>query len=251
MNILSSLVRRVLDRLGYVLWKRDVISYGVISFLDIARLSKVMGREINVFFDVGANIGQTSEAALKAFPSSRVYAFEPKPSVFHRLREIVSDTRFSAHQLALGNVSSDVLFYEYGSVDAAEVIGSLAPDARFAVRHGLAPIGQSIVTCTTLDEFCKRSDISKIDVLKIDVEGFELFVLKGAERLFGERAIQFVYVEFNDLLPKPGTTGGALFPIAEYLALHGFNCVATYTDYINPDGEMFVVSNALFALSSS
>jgi FkbM family methyltransferase len=251
MNTLSGLVRGVLDRLGYVLWKRDVISYGVISFLDIARLSKAMGREVEVFFDVGANIGQTSEAALKTFPSGKVYAFEPKSSVFNRLRDAVSDVRFSAHQLALSDVSSEVVFYEYGAVDAAEVIGSLAPDARFAVRHGLAPIWQSIVTCTTLDEFCERAGIPKVDVLKIDVKGFELFVLKGAKRLLGERAIQFVYVEFNDLLPKPGTTGGALFPIAEYLGLHGFTCVATYTDYINPEGEMFVVSNALFALSSS
>jgi len=60
--------------------------------------------------------------------------------------------------------------------------------------------------------------------------------------------VRFVYAEFNDMLPKLGTTGGALVPLSEFLAPFGFRFVATYTDYIVTHGEMFTVANALFAL---
>ena len=60
--------------------------------------------------------------------------------------------------------------------------------------------------------------------------------------------IRFIYTEFNDMLPKPGTTGGALVPIAQFLAPLGFRFVATYTDFVRTDREMFGVSNALLVV---
>lgn len=50
----------------------------------------------------------------------------------------------------------------------------------------------------TLAEYCQASDIKKIDLLKIDVEGFEYFVLKGAEKLLKDKVIKKIIFEVDD-----------------------------------------------------
>lgn len=102
------------------------------------------------------------------------------------------------------------------------------------------------VECETLDGLCDRLTIDHIDVLKVDTEGHEMAVLQGAARMLAAHRVQFVYLEFNTLLPKSGTSGGALLPIANVLEPLGFRFVASYAEYMITTGELFVTSNALF-----
>ena len=102
-----------------------------------------------------------------------------------------------------------------------------------------------------MDDFCLKHDIGSIDILKLDTEGSELAVLKGAERMLTSGRCSYVYTEFNELQPQPGTTGGALIPISDLLARFGLRYVATYTDSVLPNGGMHVCANALFALPST
>jgi len=242
---LQALVRGLLDRAGYVLWKRDYLRYGVLPFNDIARLSRHFDWPIRTFFDVGANIGQTSREALVAFPEARIFAFEPHADSYARLASGISDRRFSAHNVALGNSNAVVPLYEYGKEGDGSLINSLVPNARFPTHFGYKPVERS-ATCVTLDRFCEESGLGSIDVLKLDTEGADLFVLEGAGRMLAEERIRFIYTEFNDLKPRAGVTGGSLMPIADFIAPFGFRFVATYTDYITPGKDIFVCSNALF-----
>ena len=63
-----------------------------------------------------------------------------------------------------------------------------------------------------------------------------------------EGRIRFVVTEFNDLLESRGARGGALVPIARLVHQFGFRLIASYTEQVFPDGDVFVVSNALFVL---
>jgi len=245
-RLFAYLIRSGLDRLGYVLWKQEFFRYGISPFIDIARLNRAWGRSVQTFFDVGANIGQTSLEALKAFPGTRVYAFEPHPNVFKQLRNAISNDRVSLHQLAFGEQSGKVKLYVYSDSGSGSLINSLVPNARYPVQFGHVA-SECIVECSTIDQFCASNHIERIDVLKIDTEGFDLFVIKGAEQMLLERRIGFIYTEFNDLRPKQGTTGGSLLPISDYLKPFGFRYIATYTDFILPDGDMHICANALFA----
>jgi hypothetical protein len=89
-----------------------------------------------------------------------------------------------------------------------------------------------------------------IDVLKIDAEGFDLEVLKGADAMLKRGAISFVYFEFNDIQPDENSVGGALAPIDEFLRRYQYRFIASYNDYIATweEGDLFAVSNALYAL---
>ena len=153
---------------------------------------------------------------------------------------------FSPQNIALGSTTKEIALYEYEH----SVLNSLVPNAQFALRFG-CDARKTLVKCTTLDEFCITNDIKRIDVLKIDTEGFETEVIRGASNLLQAGAVPFIYLEFNDVQPRENAHGGALAPVAELLQGHGYRFVASYNDYIVSDGEFFNVSNALFALTPS
>ena len=72
-------IRGLLEANGYYLRHRGAMPYGIDYMWDIKRLSAAKDLAIRTFFDVGANIGQTSELALTEFPTAKVTAFEPHP----------------------------------------------------------------------------------------------------------------------------------------------------------------------------
>jgi FkbM family methyltransferase len=240
---LAAIVRYHLARHGLLLLNARS-RLGLDYMRDIEWLAQSWGHAVETFFDVGANVGDTALAAFQRFPGVHVCSFEPHPSTFAKLQQrIGTGYRFSGENLALGLAVGNVDMFEYDM----SLLNSLAPDAPFAVRFGLE--GRRMqVCCTTLSAYCREKGIDRIDVLKIDTEGHDFAVLQGAEEMLATGAIRFVYVEFNDLQPKMGTTGGALCPIDGLLRRFGFQFIATYNDLIVTEGELLVVSNALFAV---
>jgi FkbM family methyltransferase len=145
--------------------------------------------------------------------------------------------------LALGSEIADKTMFEYDF----SPINSLLPNSQFAVRFA-KEARQIRVRCTTLDRFCSERGVEQIDVLKIDTQGFEFEVLKGASSMLARQVIKFIHFEFNDICPRRDASGGALAPIDQLIRPHGYRFIATYNDFVVPDAELFLVSNALYAL---
>jgi FkbM family methyltransferase len=241
-TVAKRIVRRMLESAGYRVYHRDVLPYGIDYMLDIERLRRAWDVPIRTFFDVGANIGQTSSLALSSFREARVFAFEPHPATFSKLvQSLGKHSRLTANNVALSNVGGPVPFFQYSS----STLNSLIPDAQYPMRRGVAP-EEITIDCTTLDEFCSSHGIQMIDVLKIDTEGCDLRVLQGAQQLLFARRVRFVYAEFNDMSPRTGSTGGALIPISDFLAQFGFRFIATYPDHMEFADEIHVGANVLF-----
>ena len=128
-------------------------------------------RPNDVFVDVGANIGYLTVTGAKAVgPNGRVISFEAHPRICGYLAENIALNGLSnvtAYNLAIGNTS--------GTVDLLECPGD---DSQTCVAHGQRAVTVSLVS---LDEVLPREEA--IALLKIDVEGYEKFVLEGAGRL--------------------------------------------------------------------
>ena len=133
------------------------------------------GTPSGVLVDVGANIG-TFALLAALLPSLRVVAFEPNPQTFHWLCENLHRNglldRVRAVQLAALDTIGDARL----SVPRWEesVLATLAPPRYFEVDQ-VVP-----VRTTTLDGFLSEHPLDRIDVLKIDTEGAEQLVLRGA-----------------------------------------------------------------------
>jgi len=146
-------------------------------------------------FDIGANVGQfagIAKVVLKDYSYS-VHCFEPGGYAFNQLKSNMGgDNRFYLNNIAMGkDVGTSTLFYdEVGSGLASMTKRNLE---HFGIDFGLS---ESILV-DNVDSYCDRLQIDKIDLLKMDVEGHEMDVLRGAARLLDERRIDSILFEFG------------------------------------------------------
>lgn len=158
-------------------------------------LVEMLGRTELTVFDVGGNIGQSVEKYRELFPACNVYSFEPHPRTFSALQE-----RYSAvsgvhcEQLALGARPGTASFY---ATKCAEASSLFAPEEFIRERSPKRNYDYAVlkVSVDTLDHVTERLGIETLDILKIDVQGAELEVLRGAEKLLREGRIDIIYSE--------------------------------------------------------
>ena len=154
-----------------------------------------------VIFDVGAHVGGMSRKYRGDFPGSMIYAFEPAPDSYAQLEKFAAiDGRIHTLQAALSDSRGELTFY----INASQATNSLLPTEPEIEKYwGQGPIGAPAlatkktvaVQAETLDDFCREKGIAFIDILKIDAQGGEFAILKGARQLFYGKAIGLVYLE--------------------------------------------------------
>lgn len=144
--------------------------------------------------DIGAHHGQTAELIKKVLPKARVYSFEPNPKSYVKLQESALKYKYETYNLAMSSKQGVLTLYDINNEQGSE----FASIYREAAGTGDKNIYRYKVQATTIDECIKRKLIpSKIDMLKIDVEGNELAVLSGASRALNSKSIKFIQFEFN------------------------------------------------------
>ena len=167
-------------------------------FVNPQRLQRhLITRDDAVVFDIGAHVGQTSLAYRAMFPQASIHAFEPFPASLARLEQALAhDPRVQIHALALSNQATEQTLF----ANAVESTNSLMPISEGADEHwgeGRLKAAQPITVKTeTLDGFCQRQGIDRIDIMKIDVQGAEYQVLEGASDLLARQAIGLLQFEF-------------------------------------------------------
>jgi FkbM family methyltransferase len=154
----------------------------------------------SVFADVGANLGlYTLWAARLAGPKGQVHAFEPVPDVCERLTRNVALNGFAQVRIVPAGVGA-----EPGRITLYRHLGASGITSRYRAEQGPG----IEVPVTTLDrEF--PPERRPPDLIKIDVEGMELEVLRGGRRLLAAAAPPLVVLEANHM-PEAGIHYGAL-----------------------------------------
>jgi len=165
--------------------------------------------------DVGANLGLFSLVLNNRFPDRKIIALEPSPSTCAALKNNVARnyaTNVECHQIAVADHDGFVTFAAREHARA---------NASISTKSAHAPERTIRVPCTTLDTFCKANGMSRIAMLKVDVEGFEALVFRGAENVLAKARPGVIYFEIC-----PGLTRDAGFDPAEpaaYIAARGYS----------------------------
>jgi FkbM family methyltransferase len=172
--------------------------------------------------DAGANHGDFSHAASACFPSARCLLVEPLPQLHGQLEKRCNGSRehWFLEKCALGATNCVMPFY----VARSDEIGSLAgfSEEYAAVIAGAKPSSQFECQVRTLDAVAAQHGIAAIDLLKIDVEGFEFEVLEGAREALAKT--EAVIVEVS-LVRNPSRHSSALLRMLNLLADAGFDIV--------------------------
>ena len=161
----------------------------------------------DIIFDVGANIGELTLLFSRFAENGQVHSFEPTPTTFEKLSSIIkctNNTNIKLNNLAVSNKSGFIHFNIYEEEFAAWNTMANRPLGAYGIN--VIPPKSVIIPTVSIDDYCSENGIEKIDLLKIDVEGAELNVLKGAEGMFSEKKIKVCVFEFGQTIFDMGNT---------------------------------------------
>jgi FkbM family methyltransferase len=155
-------------------------------------------REGMIVFDVGANVGELTLLFSRFVGAGQVHAFEASGRVFERLKTVSRAsgcTNVFLNHLAVAEAEGTVRLHVYDERHLGWNTLAVRPLENYGID--VKPVAAEEVRATTIDLYCEREGINKIDLLKIDVEGAEFQVLRGARRMLREKRIACVTFEFG------------------------------------------------------
>lgn len=193
-----------------------------------------------LILDVGANTGQSVRFFRDLLPDCRIHCFEPSPTAYRELETGIAglpDVR--TNPIAVGSAAGTQTLRENDHTDMSSIL-SLG-------NQGWGKITREIeIPVVTIDGYCTDTGIDRANVLKVDTQGYDLEVLKGADGLLSSGKIDLVYTEvifapLYDDLP-------AFDEIYKFLVDRQMRLVALY-NYAMRDGAA-AWCDALFAATS-
>jgi FkbM family methyltransferase len=238
-NFLQSFWEKLfhISKIGMNYWGTEVHASGELKTIE--KIQQKIGKSSAIVFDVGANKGQFISHVSKIFSSStQFFCFEPSKTTFNLLATNVE--RFSISNVrifnfGLSNVPSKQTLY-------MEAMGS----TKASLYQEEKQLSSEEIELSTIDIFCDKEKIERIDFLKIDVEGHELAVLKGAKKMLEANKIRFIQFEFGDCNINSRT-----FFKDFYLMLEGYTLFRILPDGLRrigqytPELEVFSTCNYL------
>lgn len=187
---------RFLRNMGLAGMGFDVAHFKDSGELEVLRAIAAQGTKLAVIIDVGAHIGEWSQAAHVFFPEASIYAFEPATANYARLEETVKDLPVTCVKAALSDTVGIATLHTYSSQPWLASLYML--DLEHRSYGGFTESEPEDVSCTTVDAYCAEAGIERVDFLKIDAEGHDFAVLRGASGLLEKGSVSYVQFEIGD-----------------------------------------------------
>lgn len=205
-DTMKKFVKAVLRKFGVILLKR---SSGV--YLPEGESYRIVcglcGRQDPVIIDGGAHRGGSVAAFSSLAPEAQFHCFEPDPVLADSLRTIFAGKgNVKVVQAALGESRGCSNF----NINASRPTNSL-----LQMAEGLQPnlrdlcqaVAQIEVEVTTLDAYCRENGLGRVDIVKLDLQGYDYMALRGARSVLRETSVVMVEVLFVEIYK-----GCRLFP---------------------------------------
>lgn len=182
-------------------------------------------------FDLGANRGSYTDFVLSLFPDVHMILFEPNSIWFNHLRQkYSSNLRIDVKGLLVGNKIGDSIFYYFTNNN-----DQLSSIYKRPVFFDL-PMQETSKSMVTLD-FIIENCSPYVDFIKVDTEGAEFDVLKGAEKSLREKRIKFLQIEYGGTYPDAGIT---MKEVIEFVNSFGYKAYSYNGSFTELHPETFV-----------
>lgn len=184
--------------------------------------------QLNTIIDVGANKGQFALAISTEYPVANVYSFEPLPDEYLALQKNCKDQKkCKTFNVALGSSNGQIEFYKTGYSLASS---ALKPTAFHINNTDYSTEVSSIqVPVRRLDEMGTSIDYVTPVLLKLDVQGFEKEVIKGASTILDK--IDFILIEVSFVQMYENEP--LFIEMHNFLSTLGFSVVAPLSTFQN------------------
>jgi FkbM family methyltransferase len=215
--------RHLINRLGYDLTRLPAsrLSLSELEF----DLPVLVSCDKPVVLDVGANKGQTIELMLSALRAPLIFSFEPNPTLAAHLSRTYGSLGIEVTQAALGSEEGTTILNVADSDDLSSILEfSRAKENPFYEAHTV--VDRVTVPMLTLDTWAKKRNVQGIDLLKIDTQGFDLEVLKGATEMLSERRPRTILIEVSFISIYEGQC--SFCDINDFLRSRGYALLTFY-----------------------
>lgn len=207
-------------------------SFGRMAQRDrFADIGKYVTKKDPFIVDGGANKGTMTDKFLAMYPAATIHGFEPHPGLAVKLNEKFKDVKnVKIHSVALGSANSVLKFNILNYENSSSI---LKPSATNFKYHQ-----EKMNTSQEVDVDVKRLDEvipgQEIDILKLDLQGYELEALKGCEKLLSKVKVITTEIEFVPLYNDQPLFGD----IDVYLRSKGFFLLNLYELWTQKDGQL-------------
>jgi FkbM family methyltransferase len=214
--------------------------FSLSSFAITKQLAE-FGAQPKTVLDVGANIGQFAIASIKRFPNCSIYSFEPVKDSYEKLvKNTAAFSNIKCVQLALGDTdaSTEINVNSHRHSSSLLELGTAHAEAFPWAKQ----LGREEIRISTLDSCAATLEFQTPVLLKLDVQGYEMQVLRGGLNTLPR--IDFVLLEASFLPLYDGES--SLLDLAKLLAEHGFQLVGPLDWLCHPRSGRMLQMDVLF-----
>jgi FkbM family methyltransferase len=197
---------------------------------------------IQTVIDVGAHTGSFAYAVRAFLPEAQIYSFEPLADGYQSLtRNLARSGRFQAFNVALGDAQGEIAMQRSEFSPSSSILPMAEAHKQafpWTVRTEAVP-----VRIQRLDDFQTQLQLKRKVLLKIDVQGYEMEVLRGGANLLAE--VDYLNVECSFRLLYEGQA--SFEQVYQFLAAQGFAYAGDWGQMFSPLDGSILQTNALFA----
>lgn len=203
----------------------------------------------NIVFDVGASTGNWTREVLAHHPNAEIHLFEPRLQAYRNLIQNLSTEiqlgKIIANNFAVATSEEIKTFYNYENNPELSTFYR-----RFNAEkpHKIQPPQEIPILTTSIDSYCKRLGIKRVDFIKIDVEGSDLDVLHGCKTLLKHGKIDYIQFKYGGTYIDSKTTLKQVFSYLQSSRYLIFKILANKLEHIPeflPEHENYSYSNFL------
>ncbi len=245
--MIKNIINRIINFFGYkLIGNKKIVKHNDFDSIIYFILSNFEKKNKFVFFDVGANTGQSIDRFLNHNDQTLIHSFEPTPELF-KILETKYSNRISKRQIfinkfGLGNTANEMDFYSFNYNQINSFI-PIEKNSKFERSRKLAVGKNSIefekkikAKVSTLDIYCRENNINNIDFIKIDTQGYEPEVLGGAYEMLLNQKIKIIEIEL--ILGFAYEKRLSFFDLENKLQPHGYKLIS-----ISNSGNVIAYSN--------
>lgn len=188
-----------------------------LSSFEIVTNLKRIAPSLNYIIDVGANSGQFSKVASHHYPEAKMDVFEPLPNLYPKVAKMFERNKnITTHNLALGNESGTIKFNQNEFGHISSILDISTDNVHYPKGKASNEINVEIKTLDSVSAY-EQAGKGK-SLLKLDVQGYELEVLKGGDKTL--KNLDYILIEAN--LEQLYTNQPTFTEVNNYLNSKGF-----------------------------
>jgi len=199
-RIIKNFLQNIFKKFGYeILGRKKLVKHNSFDAIHVYLIKNLLNLENEItIFDVGANEGDSIKRFRSLFFNPIIHSFEPTTELVEKIKKNFNLSKLKINNYALGEKKSKRKFFHYDS----HRVNSFYPmenNSKYKIqRTKKNNSNESIkeVDVISIDEYCEKNGIKRINLLKIDTQGSEAEVLRGANNLLKHQLIDVIELEY-------------------------------------------------------